>query len=146
MIACEAGQDDGSSTAGAIGVYGALRVASPSNVPGARDSAVSWIDSSGNLWLFGGGVPNPDGSFNVFNDLWEFNPTTKEWTWMSGAEDATGVYGTQGVPAAANVPVVRWCAVSWIDSSGNLWLFGGQQPSPGTYIAFVLNDLWRYQP
>ena len=27
---------------------------SSSNVPGARDSSATWIDSSGNLWLFGG--------------------------------------------------------------------------------------------
>ncbi|MHB1953047.1 MAG: kelch repeat-containing protein [Sulfobacillus sp.] len=138
----------GSNTVFAPGVYGTQGVPAAANVPGARQSAVSWIDSSGNLWLFGGGVYDLDGSYNDFNDLWEFNPTTKEWTWMSGANTgyATGVYGTQGVPAAANVPEARWCAVSWIDSSGNLWLFGGQQPSPGTYIAFVLNDLWRYQP
>ena len=36
------------------GVYGPKGVPSPSNVPGSRVGAVSWIDNSGNLWLFGG--------------------------------------------------------------------------------------------
>jgi hypothetical protein len=130
---------NGSSTAGASGVYGALGVASASNVPGARASSVSWIDSSGNLWLFGGG--------NQFNDLWEFNPAAKTWTWMSGsnAGNASGIYGTLGVASASNVPGGREGSISWIDSSGNLWLFGGlSYDSTGT--VGYLNDLWRYQP
>ena len=51
-----------------------------------------------------------------------------EWTWMSGANvtNQTGVYGIKGVPDAANVPGARRGAVSWIDSSGDLWLFGGE--------------------
>ena len=36
-----------------------------------------------------------------------------------------GVYGTLGTPAAGNVPGGRFGAVSWTDSSGHLWLFGG---------------------
>ena len=47
-----------------------------------------------------------------------------------------GVYGTQGVPSAANVPGGRYGSVSWIDSSGNLWLFGGAGRNG------PLNDLW----
>jgi hypothetical protein len=40
-----------------------------SNVPGARDSAVSWTDKNGNFWLFGG-----SGSVGFFNDLWSYQP------------------------------------------------------------------------
>ncbi len=40
----------------ASGVYGTLGMASSSNIPGPRNYAASWIDSSGNLWLFGGQV------------------------------------------------------------------------------------------
>jgi N-acetylneuraminic acid mutarotase len=135
----------GSSTASAIGVYGTLGTPAATNVPGGRQEAVSWIDSSGNLWMFGG-----IGSSGNFNDLWEFNPTSKEWTWVSGATTvgssgaASGVYGTLGVPAATNVPEGRSGGVSWIDSSGNLWLFGGT--SAYAYTGGELNDLWRYQP
>jgi hypothetical protein len=83
----------------------------------------------------------------ALNDLWEFNPLTTEWTWMSGSNtaNAIGVYGTLGIAAASNVLGARSSAVGWIDSSGNLWLFGGNgYDSAGTNGN--LNDLWRYQP
>jgi hypothetical protein len=128
----------GANTTGATGNYGTQGVASPSNVPGARESAVSWIDSSGNLWLFGG---------SNLNDLWEFNPAAKTWVWVSGANTtgATGNYGTQGVASTTNVPGARWGSVSWVDSSGNLWLFGGVYPASNGYGNF-LNDLWEFNP
>ena len=46
---------------------------------------------------------------------------------MSGANTTgqVGVYGTKGVPDAANVPGAREESISWTDSHGNLWLFGG---------------------
>jgi hypothetical protein len=37
------------------GVYGDKGVPDPNNVPGGRGGpAVSWMDNSGNMWLFGG--------------------------------------------------------------------------------------------
>ncbi len=137
----------GSSTAnadgslhGTAGIYGILGVASATNLPGERDAPVSWKDSSGNLWLFGGAGFDSTGALGNLNDLWEFNPTAKEWTWVSGSStaNAVGVYGTQGVPAAANVPGGRYLAVSWTDGGGNFWLFGGSG-GPG-------NDLWEFSP
>jgi hypothetical protein len=62
----------------------------------------------------------------------------------AGVIGQTGVYGTQGVAATTNVPGARWLAVSWIDNSGNFWLFGGGYSS--TAGSVDLNDLWRYQP
>ena len=92
---------------------------------------MSWTDvSGGNLWLFGGfgydSVP-PTISLGRLNDLWKYNIGIGQWTWVSGAntQNQTGVYGTKGTPAAANVPGARESAASWIDASGNLWLFGG---------------------
>ena len=59
------------------------------------------------------------------NDLWKYS--NNQWTWVSGnnSVNAAGVYGTQGVASASNYPGARYGAVSWIDSSGSLWLFGG---------------------
>jgi N-acetylneuraminic acid mutarotase len=35
--------------------------------------------------------------------------------------------------------------VTWVDSKGNLWLFGGDgADSESSQVE--LNDLWRYQP
>jgi hypothetical protein len=35
---------------------------------------------------------------------------------------------------------------SWIDSSGNLWLFGGFGTDSGGLAYVNLNDLWRFTP
>ena len=43
----------GSSTVNQYGVYGTLGVSASANVPGARNSAVSWVDANGRFWLFG---------------------------------------------------------------------------------------------
>ena len=136
----------GGTTADATGVYGSLGAAASSNVPGGRDSAVSWIDGSGNLWLFGGAGHASPGTGGVLNDLWKFNPTAKTWTWVSGSStvNAGGVYGTLGTAATGNVPGSRYPAVSWTDSSGNFWLFGGSGYAAGTSGA--LNDLWEFNP
>ena len=50
------------------------------------------------------------------------------WTWMSGNNtvNALGVYGTQGVASVTNTPGSRSYAVTWIDATGNFWLFGGR--------------------
>jgi N-acetylneuraminic acid mutarotase len=133
----------GSNATGAIPVYGTQGVGSANNTPGGRELAVSWTDSSGNFWLFGG-----EGAGNDFGDLWEFSPTTTEWTWVSGSDtpNAVGVYGTQGVASANNVPGSRKSAVSWLDSSGNLWLFGGLGLASTRPTTGYLNDLWEFSP
>lgn len=143
----------GSSTPGALGVYGTLGSAvvggndpaEPPTVPGARVAAASWLDASGNFWLFGGTVQYDAQTYGLFNDLWQFSPATGLWTWMSGANTpaAAGVYGTLGIAAPANVPSARQSAVAWADGAGNLWLFGGEgyaDPLAGS----ALNDLWEY--
>jgi hypothetical protein len=137
-----------------VAVYGTLGVPASKNIPGDRFSGSSWTDSLGNLWLFGGWGSASDGTGGYLNDLWEFNASTQEWTWVGGSNtvpisDVTlgqpGVYGTLGVPALGNVPGGRYSAVSWTDGSGNLWLFGDYgQDSTGTFG--YLNDMWKFSP
>ncbi len=138
-----------SSQQGVAGVYGTLGTAAAANVPGGRTQAVSWVDSSGNLWLFGGwGLDaNVADQPSELNDLWEFNTSTTQWTWVGGsnAVNATGAYGNQGSASAANVPGARYLGNAWADSSGNLWLFGGQGYD-GIGDTGQLNDLWKYNP
>jgi hypothetical protein len=124
------------------GVYGIKGTPDPANVPGSRYYAVSWIDDSGNLWLFGGYGYDATGSFGRLNDLWRWDGTY--WTWMSGSDaiDQNGVYGTKGTPDPANVPGARSGAVSWTDASDNLWLFGGSGYDASS--SGYLNDLWRW--
>jgi N-acetylneuraminic acid mutarotase len=144
----------GSSVPGALygtpGIYGVQGTASPSNMPGARANAASWIDSAGTLWLFGG-FGYDSANLSDLNDLWKYAPDTGEWTWVSGPSSAstpTAVYGTQGVPAPANLPPQRQGSVGWVDSMGNLWLFGGIGVIPGANVNTEgwLDDLWTFSP
>jgi hypothetical protein len=134
----------GSDLAGQQGSYGVKGVPAPSNVPGGRFAATSWADSSGNLWLFGGFGPDSTGTNGELNELWEFSDG--QWTWVGGSNVGrqNGVYGSQGIPAAANVPGARYSATSWIDSSGSFWLFGGQGFDASSPTEAWLSDLWKY--
>ena len=149
----------GSSTVNQPGVYGTLGTPAAGNTPGSRLYAVGWTDSSGNFWLFGGNGVDANGDSNSPNDLWEFNPATKEWAWMSGGSTIEGCFsvddgyincgpslpGTPGTPASGNTPGGREWATSWTDSKGNLWLFGGSGFDPnGNYCE--LDDLWEFNP
>jgi len=141
MWKCSAGEwtwMGGSNLYEQQGTYGTLGVPAANNIPGSRAQAASWTDPSGNFWLFGGINYDLNGSIGQFNDLWKFS--NGEWTWVSGSNvvNQHAVYGTQGVPTPDNVPGARNLSVSWIDASGNLWLFGGSQ-SGG-----LVNDLWKY--
>ncbi len=137
----------GSNVISQTGGYGTKGTPSSSNVPGARNSAVSWADNSGNLWLFGGFGNDSTGTLSLLNDLWKFDGTN--WTWMGGSQVGNGIgsYGTLGTPSASNLPTSRVGAVSWIDASGNLWFFGGLGKDPtDANSSGNLNDLWRFTP
>lgn len=137
----------GSSTPNALGVYGTMGTPAAANTPGARNSSMGWTDATGNIWLFGGDGYAAAGTVGVLNDLWEFNTTNGLWTWMGGSNttNAPGSYGTLGVAAATNMPSARRSAITWIDYSGNFWLFGGQNTDANSTQGF-LNDLWMYSP
>jgi N-acetylneuraminic acid mutarotase len=145
----------GSSQSGQFGVYGTLGTPAAGNQPGSRDSAAIWTDSNGHLWLFGGEGIDANGSVGYLNDLLEFSFSKNEWVWMGGSNTiqcppdvycgSSGVYGTLGTPAAGNIPGGRDSAKSWTDSSGNLWLFGGERRDANNYQLY-LNDFWEFQP
>jgi N-acetylneuraminic acid mutarotase len=145
------------SNGGWAGVYGKLGTPAALNIPGSRQLAATWTDSSGNLWLFGGQGFDSKGVIGYLNDLWKFSPISNEWTWMGGAatmicssnqcSSQFGIYPSQpgGTYAAQalSFPGGRDSAATWTDSSGNLWLLGGTgYDSAGT--AGDLNDLWEY--
>ena len=137
----------GSKVGQQAGLYGTQSGPAAANIPGGRQGAATWVDSSGNFWLFGGNGIDSAGALGYLNDLWEFNPSTNQWAWISGSSTSNpaGVYGKQGSPAGGNVPGGRTLASTWIDSSGQLWLFGGYtQPPTGGTTDF--NDLWVFNP
>jgi N-acetylneuraminic acid mutarotase len=138
----------GSNSHDQVGVYGTLGVPASTNMPGSRNYASTWTDNNGYIWLFGGYIRPISSNFGLLNDLWKFNPSTDEWTWMGGNSSSiseSGVYGTLGTPAATNIPGSRDATMRWTDNSGNLWLFGGYGYD-STGQKGLLNDLWKYTP
>lgn len=128
----------GDGTANSIAVYGTKGVSSPTNKPGGREAAVSWIDQSNRLWLFGGSGKDAAGAQGHLNEIWQFDGTN--WIWVSGttiANDGPN-YGTIGIPSPTNRPWARDITKSWVDPDGNLWLFGGCSNNG------YLSDLWKF--
>jgi len=130
--------------------------------PGSRWGSVSWSDNAGNLFLFGGqGFSTSNVGF--LNDIWKFTPGAYDittpgaplpptyigsytfsgtWTPVSGTT-TINQKGTYGAVGAAGFPGGRWGASQCTDSSGNLWVFGGQGID-GNGTLGLLNDLWKY--
>ncbi len=135
----------GSSTPNAAGTYGSQGTPAVGNVPGARTGASVWVDANGNFWLFGGLGLDQNGLSQRYNDLWEYNTGSMEWTWIGGSDqaDSAGLYGTLGSGAAGNGPGARASSVAWEDSAGNFWLFGGDGYDQAGNVG-ALNDLWEY--
>ena len=136
----------GSNTSAVLGTYGTIGVANAANTPGSRLASVTWTDAIGNLYLFGGYGYGSGTTVGHLNDLWKYDPIANQWTWMKGANTAyqAGNYGTINVAANSNVPGGRMNSVSWVDASGNLWMFGGQGLAATTNTIVQLNDLWKY--
>lgn len=138
------------------GVYGTQGTAAAGNIPPTRVYESTWTTSDGRFWLFGGNTFTT--GLNYFNDLWVFDPSSNEWTWMAGNNTAgsncpvistlancgwPGVYGTLRTPAAGNAPGARQNAQNWTDANGNLWLYGGEGfDAAGNFGA--LDDLWEF--
>jgi PKD repeat protein len=119
----------GDTTGNTSAVYGTQGVASSLNKPAGTMDGVFWTDKNGRFWLYGGSMG--------INDMWMFDPSTNQWTWESGAHSGYENTGTMGVPALSNTPgAIQSGAVHWTDTTGNLWMFGGNY-SPS-------NKLWKY--
>ena len=135
-----------SASGGAAAVYGTQGTGSTTNIPGGRGGSVHWTDSAGRFWLFGG---SDLVAATQFNDLWAFDPTNGQWTWVNGANapsTSPGIYGTLGTGAGTNQPGARYLSSGWTDSNGHLWLFGGSGYDGATPTATSgnLNDLWMF--
>jgi N-acetylneuraminic acid mutarotase len=134
----------GSNVPSSSGSYGSIGFPAASNNPPARYAAAAWTDNSGNLWMFGGIKEPGSGVSPLYNDLWKYNTTTNQWTWVSGsnATDQNSAYGTMGVPDVSNIPGARAECSYWKDADGNLMLYGGSGYSIG--VKGFLNQLWKY--
>jgi type IX secretion system substrate protein/galactose oxidase-like protein len=117
-------------------VFGVQGIPSPANnPPGTEYGVASFSDLQGNLWMFEG-VPN---------NLWKYDISANEWTWIKGPGSIAdaGMYGIKETPDTSNYPGSRTESVSsWTDTNGDLWLFGGDNGN--MFPGGLMNDLWRY--
>lgn len=122
----------------ASGVYGIPGIADPANVPQALYGCYKWVDQQGNFWLYGG----LDNQGAGHSDLWKFNPTSYEFTYVKGnlgVGAQAPVYGTQGIPSNNNTPGARgFSGLTWVDNQNNLWLYAGDN------VNGPRSDLWKY--
>jgi hypothetical protein len=102
----------------------------------------NWIGADGTLWTFGGTTENNFGA--AYNDLWKYCIATDQWILVTGSTTANppGSWGTLNTPSPTNTPDGRAGSSTWMDSSGNFYLFGGT----GTAPEQTYNDLWRFTP
>lgn len=124
-------------------VYGTLGVSSPSVHPGER-STEGIGDALGNLYIFGG----KDYTSPVFtgrkNDLWKYDISNNQWTWIGGTQTSSpgGTYGVQGVFTSSVVPPGRYGHTVWADNHNKIWVFGGEIATLASY--YELNDTWCF--
>jgi N-acetylneuraminic acid mutarotase len=134
--------DNGSNAISSVGSYGTLGTPAASNAPPSREAASSATAPGEKLWVFGGYSYVGASSNSYFNDLWRYDVTSGDWTWMAGSSTtgAVGIYpatvGTGG--SLSYFPGARSYTTTWADASGNVWLFGG---TDGTSF---FNDLWKF--
>ncbi len=122
--------------------YGTQGIPSATTYPGGTGwGANCWTDHNGDLWLIGGYGYDATNNYKLLNDLWRYNITTNQWTWMSGngAGNYPGSFGAKGISSPTNMPP-GLCETksSYVDRNGDLWLFGG-----GASVGYY-NTLWRY--
>ena len=119
--------------------------------------ATGWLSpDNGNLFLvsgfgYGSNSTQPTG---FLNDVWEYDLSSGQWIWWKGSTDVnqTSTYITSPVNFfqlnyTNNNVGARRGAARWLpDSSGYVYMFGGEgyAGSGGPYGH--LNDVWRYLP
>lgn len=112
----------GAKTINGAATYGTLGSANSANTPGARKSAVMWVDESGVLWLFGGEGYDVNSTLGVLNDLWKYQ--NGAWAWMRGSNTVNQLATTSG-SASDLTPAGLYSPAVWKDGSGHAYLFGG---------------------
>ncbi len=119
------------------------------NTPPGREHASTWTDLEGNLWMYGGRGYAGSGDTNpgLRDDLWKYNPSTGNWTWVKGhinVINSLPVYGTQGVASPENSPGGREHFITWTGVDGTLWLYGGGTMGSSAHFSRLAGGLWKY--
>ncbi len=129
----------GNSTTGPP-VYGTQGVESTLVNPGTcNETDCHWTDSNGFLWLY----TEFDGN------LWKFNPSSNNWTWMKGNGSATinptygtlNVFGINNTPGGFSAcPAVGVLYTMWITSDDHLWMLVNRD------LGSLQTEMWEFNP
>lgn len=135
----------GTQTLNSAGSYGTKGIPSATNFPISRGyGANCWTDSLGFLWLYGGKTnlsPAKD-----YSDLWKYNTSTNEWTWVFGDDPNSWIttspyYGRRNIANPLNFPGARnECKSGWVVKN-ELVFFGGEVIDSWN---LQKNDIWKY--
>ncbi|XP_060075538.1 uncharacterized protein LOC132555203 [Ylistrum balloti] len=100
--------------------------------PEARNGATTWVKGK-NLYLFGGNrVSNHDRksirNVGFSSDLYMYNISEGKWRYVHGRRETGRVakFTFHGQHSRENEPGCRRGGAGIVDTSGNLWLFGGE--------------------
>jgi N-acetylneuraminic acid mutarotase len=119
----------------------------PGGEPGARENSGFVAQGNNIVWMFGGAGNTENATGVWMNDLWSFNMTTAQWTWVSGNPVGNGeyrpIFGTQGTPAPANLPGSMASMSLWVDNAANIFVYGGEGYD-ATQSFGDMSDLWKF--
>ena len=129
--------------------YGTMGIPSPSNKPGSRRGSTG-VTYNGKIYMYGGyGLPKYvllNAEIYV-NDLWSYDPSSNNWTWVKGDDVMAsfyGNYGTKGISNVSNRPEGREGANSWVEGDKmylcNGYIWNGARYIPGG----TLNSFWEF--
>ena len=126
------------------GVEGTQGEAATANVPGGRKYFAMDIAENNVIWIMGGRAMSTGSVESNLGDLWKYNTTTNEWTFVTGAttnnRDETFIDNfTKGEITSMHIGSRKHFDMT-IDESGTLWLFGGML-NANTRKG---KDLWKF--
>jgi hypothetical protein len=136
------------------GSYGVKGVAASGNVPPARVYTSTAVYGN-SLFMFGGCKASLSSSFPVGtsvtfgdfrNDLWKFNTSQGQWSWISGSSitDISGVYNDSfSNPAMPGSRCDLQAFLKMQNQAASMYFFGGYGYD-GSGSLKVLNDLWQF--
>src|SRR5690606_24797921 len=114
--------------------------------PGGRGAMITWTDTAGHLWLYGGVGVTTTTSAGQLGDIWKFDIKLEKWFWMGGSKTTNAAVNyngatTPGTPGG--FPGGRQSLAGWRDLNDNLYIFSGVGAAGS---GSLLSDMWRYNP
>jgi hypothetical protein len=94
-------------------------------IPPPRHMQMAWSDRrSGATRFFVFGGWNAVTTWTLA-DMWQFDTTTRQWTWLGGTRSVSVKITAMNKPDVGNHPGVRATSAVTADANGGAWLFGG---------------------